>query len=152
MYDEQFSFQLRTSLSPSSFSPLSLSSFFSFFFRAATLVSLIERAKAGSSCVMTKKSHRDCSTIIMRDVQKRRKTGKERERETERDVGSFFFASSSNGNALFRMPSFFSFSSQFFLPSPFPSVSPFLSSLVLSLSLAHSFSLVHSRGFPERDN
>jgi hypothetical protein len=66
----------------------------------------------------------------MHDVQKRKRgNGKERERSR-----SLFFASSSNGNALFRVSDFFSLS------------------LLLFYYYVLALSLVHSRGFSERDN
>jgi hypothetical protein len=71
---------------------------------------LLKLAKARSSCAIARKN---LITIVQPSCMMC-KRGKERERERKKEVGLFFFASSSNGNALFRVSNFFSLSLSFF--------------------------------------
>ena len=121
------------------------------------LLLLLKLVKARSGHrIARKKSHHNCSTLI-HDVQKR-KTERERgcarshERERKKKKSVSFFASSSNGNALFRVSNFFFFPSLALVLSLLRS--PALSSSSLSFFYHYMlvFSLAHSRGFSERDN
>lgn len=127
-----------------------------FFSRAATLVSLIERAKAGSSCVMTKKNLieivQPSSCVMCKKRGRRAKKKKQREKERERRERSrlLFFRIVVKWKCSLPDAELF-----LFLSVTFSLFSLSLSFVVsrLSRSISHSFfSLVHSRGFSERDN
>jgi len=97
---------------------------------AATLVSLIKTRKNSIELCHSKK--KISSQLFNHHAWCAKEEKRERERERKKSVS--FFASSSNGNALFRVSGFFSLS------------------LLLFYYYVLALSVVHSRGFSERDN